>query len=156
MYEADMIASLHNLPGYELDKDVKIKHAFPGDKEKIMKFIEENFNKSWSYEAEHSMMQEYGKCFIATIDGKIVGFSCFDASARGFFGPIGVLPEVQNKKIGKALLIHTLEAMKAYGYGYAIIGWVSSAAGFYEKVVGAEYIKGATPENSVYSNLVFM
>ena len=46
--------------------------------------------------------------------------------------------------------------MREYGYGYAIIGWVSEAEMFYRKAVGAEFIKAGNPENSVYSNLVFM
>lgn len=41
-------------------------------------------------------------------------------------------------------------------YGYAIIGWVSEAEQFYRKTVSAEYIKNDEPENSIYSNLIFM
>lgn len=152
MYEGDMLVNLNHLPAYTTDGDVKIKHAMAGDLGKIKAFIAENFSEVWIYEAEHAILQEFGKCFIATIDGKLVGFSCYDASARGFFGPIGVLPEVQKKKIGKALLIRTLQAMKDYGYGYAVIGWAGQAAGFYEKAVGARFIEGGEPHNSVYAN----
>lgn len=53
-------------------------------------------------------------------------------------------------------MIRTLNAMREYGYGYAIIGWVSEAENFYRKTVGAEYIKGGNPENGVYSNLIMM
>jgi predicted N-acetyltransferase YhbS len=101
-------------------------------------------------------MQEVSKCFIATDNGKIVGFACFDASAKGIFGPLGVDSNRRKENIGKALLIRTLEAMREYGYAYAIIGWVSEAEMFYRKTVGAEFIKDGNPENSVYSNLVFM
>ncbi|MBP3886656.1 MAG: GNAT family N-acetyltransferase [Cellulosilyticum sp.] len=95
---------------------------------------------------------------MSTLKGgdMIIGFACYDASAKGFFGPIGVLPETRKKNVGTALLLHTFEAMRAFGYGYAIIGWVSDAEQFYRKTVGAEYIKGGEPENSIYSNLVFM
>ena len=80
------------------------------------------------------------------------------ASAKGFFGPIGVLPSERGKNIGTALMIRTFEAMReyGYGYGYAIIGWVSEAEQFYRKTVNAEYIKNGELENSVYSNLIFM
>lgn len=101
-------------------------------------------------------MADVSKCFIATENGKILGFACFDSSAKGFFGPIGVEPGHRGKNIGQALLLRTLNAMREYGYAYAIIGWVSDAEMFYRKTVGAEYIKGGNPENSVYSNLVFM
>lgn len=102
-------------------------------------------------------MQSPGKCFIATKKGKLLGFACYDASAKGFFGPIGVLTSERGKNIGTLLLLlRTLEAMREYGYGYAIIGWVSEAEQFYRKTVSAEYIKNGEPENSVYSNLIFM
>lgn len=152
----DMIVGLYNLPTLELPDNIKIKRAFAGDKETILKFVEQNFQKNWVYEVEHSLMQEVSKCFIATENGEVIGFACYDASARGFFGPIGVADNRRGENIGQALLIRTLNAMKEYGYGYAIIGWVSQAEMFYRKTVDAEYIKGGNPENSVYSNLVFM
>lgn len=101
-------------------------------------------------------MQDVSKCFVATENGKILGFSCYDSSAKGFFGPIGVDPERRGEQIGRNLLIKTLDAMWEYGYGYAIIVWVTEAESFYRRVVGAEFIKGGNPENSVYSNLIFM
>lgn len=152
----DMIVSLYNLPNKRISSNIKIKRAFAGDKDTILSFVEKHFRKNWVYEVEHAIMAETNKCFIATEDGKVLGFACYDSSARGFFGPIGVDPERRGEHIGEALLIRTLEAMKEYGYGYAIIGWVSEAENFYRKTVGAEYIKGGKPENSVYSNLVFM
>lgn len=152
----DMIVGLTHLPAYEIDKEIKIKRAFVGDKEVIMDFIKAHFQTGWAYEAEHALMQEVGKCFIATEHGRILGFACFDSAAKGFFGPIGVAPEGRKKKIGTALLLRTLEAMREYGYGYAVIGWVSDAEQFYRKTVGAEYIKNGNPENSVYSNMVSM
>lgn len=150
----DMIVGLYNLPTIEVAKDIKIKRAFVGDKESILNFVESHFQKSWVYETECALMQS--KCFIATENGKVIGFACYDASAKGFFGPIGIDPNRRGEKIGQALLLRTLNAMKEYGYAYAIIGWVDKAEQFYKKTVGAEYIKGGNPENSVYSNMVFM
>lgn len=152
----DMIVGLYNLPKVEMSKTVRIKRAFVGDKEAILEFVKKNFQKNWVYEVEHALMEPVSKCYIATEGGKILGFACFDSSAKGFFGPIGVDPARRGEDIGKMLLIKTLESMREYGYGYAIIGWVSEAEHFYRKTVGAEYIEGGNPENSVYSNLVFM
>jgi hypothetical protein len=42
------------------------------------------------------------------------------------------------------LLLAGLEAMKADGYGYAIIGG-AGPVDFYEKAAGATVIEGATP-----------
>ncbi|MCI6561030.1 MAG: GNAT family N-acetyltransferase [Ruminococcus sp.] len=152
----DMIVSLYNLPEIKVNGNIKIKRAFVGDKDIILDFVGKYFRKNWVYEVEHSLMEEVSKCFVATEDGKIIGFACYDSSAKGFFGPIGVEPTRRGENIGQALLVRTLSAMKEYGYGYAIIGWVSEAEMFYRKTVGAEFIKGGSPENSVYSNLVFM
>lgn len=152
----DMIVGLYRLPGFDLAPNVKIKRAFVGDKQKILAFVEENFGKGWLGETEHALMQEVSKCFIATENGTILGFSCFDATARGYFGPIGVAPASRGKNVGAALLISTLNAMREYGYGYAVIGWVKDAEMFYRKTVGAEWIKGGNPENTVYSNMVQM
>lgn len=151
----DMIVNLYRIPTLEDRKDtIQIKRAFVGDKEAILTFIKENFSNSWVYEAEHALLQEVPKCFIAVENKKVIGFACFDSSAKGFFGPIGVLSEYRGKKVGQALLLKILYAMKEYGYGYAIIGWVSDAELFYRKTVGAEFIKGGNPENSVYSNMI--
>lgn len=153
----DMIVGLTKLPTYSLLEGLKMKHAFVGDKEAILKFVEDNFHKSWVYEVECTLMQETGKCFIVTENGKILGFACYDSAAKGFFGPIGVVPDKQKRNIGKALLIRTLEAMREKGYAYAIIGWVSEEAEqFYRKTVNAEYIPQGSPENSVYSNMIIM
>lgn len=152
----DMIVCLYNLPEIKVNGNIKIKRAFVGDKDIILDFVGKYFRKNWVYEVEHSLMEEVSKCFVASEDGKIIGFACYDSSAKGFFGPIGVEPTRRGENIGQALLVRTLSSMKEYGYGYAIIGWVSEAEMFYRKTVGAEFIKGGSPENSVYSNLVFM
>lgn len=155
--DGDMIVGLTKLPEYPImNKNIRIKRAFPGDKEEILKFVRENFQTSWVYEVEQTIMQSPSKCFVATEEGKLIGFACYDASAKGFFGPIGVLATTRKKNVGASLVIRTLEAMREYGYGYAIIGWVSDAEQFYRKTVKAEYIKGGEPENSIYSNLISM
>lgn len=101
-------------------------------------------------------LQYPSKCYIATKNGELLGFACFDVTAKGFFGPIGVLETQRGNNIGSTLLIKTLESMKECGYGYGIIAWVSDAAEFYKKTVNAKYIEGGEPENSIYSNLIFM
>lgn len=152
----DMIAGIMHLPERKDVPGVKLKRAFPSEKAKVLAFIRENFSEGWAAEAEYALMQPPGKCFIAVEDGQIVGFACYDASAKGFFGPTGVAESVRGRGVGSALLLRTLEAMQEYGYGYAIIGWVGSAENFYRKVVGAEFIRGGEPENSVYTNMIGM
>jgi predicted N-acetyltransferase YhbS len=73
-----------------------------------------------------------------------VGFACYDATALGYFGPIGVDQAHRKKGTGKALLAACLLDMKLKGYGYAIVGAVKETA-FFEKTVGAVEIPGSTP-----------
>ncbi len=154
---SDMLVNLTTLPpSAGCPPDVKIKRAFPGDKGTILEFIRSHFQENWKNEAEYALMQNPPACFVATESGRLLGFSCYDASAKGFFGPIGVLAEERGRGIGSALLLHTLEAMRWADYGYAVIGWVDGPEAFYEKTAHAFRIPGGEPEKSVYSRFVFM
>ncbi len=149
-----MIANLTRLPRETAPEGIGIKRAFAGEKMRVLQYIRENFSEGWVYEAENALMQH--KCFIATKEGRILGFACYDATAKGYFGPIGVSEEARGTGVGTALLLRTLTCMKDEGYGYAIIGWVDDAEVFYRKTVNAEWIPGGEPENTVYSNLIHM
>ncbi len=154
MAGCDMIANLTRLPQETTLQGIKVKRVFPGEKMRVLGFIQEHFSEGWVYEAENAIMQH--KCFVATKDGCILGFACYDASAKGYFGPIGVAENARGLNVGTALLLRTLTCMKEEGYGYAIIGWVDDAELFYRKTVNAEWIPGGEPQNTVYSNLIDM
>ncbi|MFR3259058.1 MAG: hypothetical protein ACLTRS_18385 [Lachnospiraceae bacterium] len=49
------------------------------------------------------LCSEVPKCFIAVEDKKVIGFACYDSSAKGFFGPIGVHPGLSWKNVGQSL-----------------------------------------------------
>ena len=59
---------------------------------------------------------------IAVKGQELLGFACYDTSAKGFFGPTGVSERARGQGIGEALLIVTLKAMREAGYAYAVIG----------------------------------
>ena len=152
----DMIVGLYNMPDVEILKDIKVSKAFVSDMDKIMDFIDNELpnEQGWKKEIQYSLMQSPIKVIIATKNNELTGFACYDASAKGFFGPIGVKKSERGKGVGKALLTTTLNYMKADGYAYAIIGWVGSADKFYKKTVGAIRIPSATPDKSIYSNKI--
>lgn len=154
MAGCDMIANLIRLPREKELDGIKIKRVFAGEKMRVLDYVREHFNEGWVYEAENAIMQH--KCFIATKDGQILGFACYDASAKDYFGPIGVTESTRGTGVGTALLLRTLTCMREEGYGYAIIGWVGDAEMFYRKVVNAEWVPCGEPENSIYSNLIDM
>lgn len=156
-YSGDMIVNLTTLDySATPDEGVKLKRAFPADKSRILEFVGKHFSQNWVNETEYALTQNPPACFIATRDGEMIGFACYDASAKGFFGPTGLSESERGRGIGRALLMRTLLAMREAGYGYAIIGWVGDAAKFYEKCAGARYIEGGEPEHSVYSRFIFM
>jgi predicted N-acetyltransferase YhbS len=82
--------------------------------------------------------------FIALQQATLLGFACYDATARGFFGPIGVLPATRLRKVGANLLHACLTDMRSVGYGYAIIGG-AGPIGFFSRAVGAVEIPGSSP-----------
>lgn len=152
----DMIVGLTHLPAYGLPEGVEVKRAYVGDREKILDFVRKKFPEHpvWPTETDYALMQEGCKCFIVVENCQLLGFACYDACAKGFFGPVGIDPERRGQELGKALLIRTLEAMREAGYGYAIIGWVDGAEKFYQRSVGAQFIAGGNPENSVFSRYI--
>ena len=155
----DMLVRLFEMPEINMDKrladeGILIKRGMALDKTPILEFVKGNFSVSWADECERALFNQPSSCYIAVRDKKVIGFACYDATARGFFGPTGVAEDERGKGVGKVLLGKCLVSMREKGYGYAIIGYVTDATGFYEKAVNAVIIEGAVPERSVYKNLI--
>ncbi len=133
--------------------EIRIQRALAIDNTEIRKFVEENFNKicpGWVDECASTLYRHPTSCFIAVNKKSIVGFACYDATAKGMVGPIGVAEKHRNLGVAHVLLNRCFEAMKMEGYAYAMIGWVSSTE-FYEKACGAI----ALPDNfpGIYSRM---
>ena len=155
---ADYLVKLYDLPSSEeitrkMKKEgVTIHRAMGLDRTRILDFIRENFYDAWVDETTVALSQQPLTCFIAVKDKKVVGFACYDATAKGFFGPTGVQESMRGKGVGTALLYRTLEAMREAGYGYAVIGWVTDAVEFYLKALDAIEIPDSFP--GVYKNMI--
>jgi hypothetical protein len=113
--------------------------------------VRENFSDGWASETDVAFARQPVSCFIAVKADRVVGFACYDATCRNFFGPTGVAPEARQAGVGTGLLFACLEAMGAQGFGYAIIGGVGPAD-YYAKTVGAVLIEGSEP--GVYRGLL--
>lgn len=152
----DMLVNLYELPeiiNYRegLDSSIKIKCAMAPDSGRVCDFIRENFGDGWADETKKALYNTPPSCFIAVKDKKILGFACYDATALGYFGPVGVLENLRGTGIGGALTLRCMLAMREKGYGYAIIGWVGPVA-FYEKICGAKIIEPSRP--GYYKNMI--
>lgn len=143
---ADLLVNLYEMPESmehwekHIGDGYRVERALAPDKSAILEFVKNNFEGGvgWEGECSVALARMPVSCFVAVADRKIVGFSCYDATARGFFGPTGVDPAYRNRGIGRALLGAALKAMREEGYGYAAIGWpATDAVDFYIKSAGA-------------------
>lgn len=158
---ADLLVNLYDLkckhnPVKLKEHGIVIKRAMSPDKEKLMDFIRTYYTKEWAAESEHAFVHSPITCLIAVKDKEIVGFACYDATAKGYVGPIAIKPGEKGGGVGQSLLHDILLAMKEDGYGYAVIGWVDDAMGFYDKTIETFKIPGSEPENTIYQNLIGM
>lgn len=156
---ADMIVKLFNIsPSTDLENSllnegIRIKRAIAPNKSKIEDFAKICASEDYSDEVSVALSKTPSTCYIATKGKELVGFACFETTAKNFFGPMAVLKEYRRKGIGKVLLLKSLVSMQEMGYAYAIIGWpTKTAIPFYEKCVDAMLIDDET--HGLYKQMI--
>jgi GNAT superfamily N-acetyltransferase len=146
----DLLVRLYALPDLvpELERvraqNISVRRGIAPEKHIVAAWVGATFNAHWQSETEVAFSSNPVTCWIAISEKRVVGFACWDATYRGFFGPTGVDETQRGKGIGKALLLACLHDMYAAGYAYGIIG----AAGpieWYKQTVGAVEIPDSTP-----------
>ena len=156
---ADMLVKLYPLPtapGLEealREKGITIVKALAPDMSKIIAFTEENGHPGWAAAIRVCFMNQPPRCWIAVKDKQVIGFGCYESTARGFFGPPLVADSARRQGIGKILLLKCMESLRDMGYAYAFIGWpAQNAIHFYEEATGGMMI----PDDGygVYSRMV--
>jgi ribosomal protein S18 acetylase RimI-like enzyme len=130
---------------------IDIRRALAPELELATDWVRRTFGAGWSGEMAVAISRQPPACFLATQGGRLIGFSCHEATARGFFGPTGVDKAARGQGIGRALLLASLLDLKTMGYAYAIIGDVGPSA-FYERTVGAMPIPNSEP--GIYAGLL--
>ncbi|MEY3394878.1 MAG: hypothetical protein RL346_1114 [Verrucomicrobiota bacterium] len=153
----DMLVRLYDLPdtaalyGNIQSQGITLRRARAFETHTVTKFAREHFSEKWASEIGIALTRQPVSCWIATLDKRIVGFSCYETTHRGFFGPTGVIESARGNGLGKALLLKALESLREMGYAYAVIGGVGPRA-FYEKHCGAIEIPGSDP--GMYSDIL--
>lgn len=153
----DMLVKLYDLPdGAPLRQQlagqgVLVRVCRPFEMHAVAEWIASTFSTRWVSEFQVAMAHQPAGCIIATHKRQVIGFACYDATARGFIGPMGVDPVARMGGVGKALLVTALEQMRAMGYGYAIIGG-TGPQDFYSRTVGATVIEGSDP--GIYADIL--
>lgn len=145
----DMLVRLYALPDLQgaLDSCVRqgvtVRRVLSPEKDIVCAWVREHFPR-WVAETEAACLRLPVACFIAVQETRILGFACYDATHRNFFGPEGVVEPERGRGLGRALLLAALHAQKAQGYAYSIIGGAGPAE-FYARTVGAVAIAGSSP-----------
>jgi GNAT superfamily N-acetyltransferase len=148
----DLLVRLYDLPapGPAIAKlagqGIVVRRAAAMERSAVVGFARGHGSEGWAGECEAAFARLPVACFVAVDSATkaLIGFACHEATCRDFFGPELVHPDWRGRGVGLALLLVTLEAMRAEGYAYAIIGWASSVA-FYQRAVGAVVIEGSEP-----------
>jgi hypothetical protein len=144
----DMLVKLYDLDTYLAQESlsiegITIRKPIGPEKQILVEWITKKFYAAWGSEFDMALANRPITCFVAVKGKEPVGFACYDATTRGFFGPMGVLGPHRGKGLGRSLALTTLVDMRACGYAYAIIGGVGPAD-FYKKVAGAADIPDST------------
>ncbi len=146
----DMLIRLYALPeptGDETDPchaDWLVRKPIGCEHEEIVSWVATEFGTGWASEARAALHNRPVSLQVAVQGEQPIGFVCYDATARGFVGPIGVQTSARGSGVGSALLRTALEEMRTVGYGYAIAGAVG-AVDFFRRVAGATEIADSTP-----------
>ena len=111
---ADMLVKLFNIsmPVNEeeklLENGIRIKRALATNRSKIVEYSKTCGGQDYSDEVRAAFANNPITCYIATKDKELIGFACFEATAKNFFGPMAVSEEYRKHGIGKVLLLRSL------------------------------------------------
>src|SRR3979490_3106471 len=146
----DLLVKLYDLPPRHsslkrLKRDgIEVGRAIAAEKTTITGWVSEHFPKEWSCECDIAFCRQPVACIIAVRGAMLLGFCCHAVVCPDFLGPLGVVAEWRKHNVGKALLLASLDALRAQGYAYAIIGWAGPVA-FFERTVSATIIENSEP-----------
>src|SRR5690554_3639914 len=107
----DMLVKLYQLPSAvpSVDKlasmGITVRRSIPPEKHRVVSWVRQQFGEGWASECDVAFSSKPVGCFIAvqepeegaTEGHQILGFACYDATNRNFFGPTGVIEHARGK-----------------------------------------------------------
>lgn len=153
----DMLVNLLKLPSLDAaiqrtaEAGVTIRRAQAYEITPVREFIQREWGSGWADETSVGFANKPVTVYIATFEGRVVGFGAYECTRRAFFGPTGVHPEHRQKGIGAALLLACLWGLRELGYVYGIIGGAGPTE-FYARIAGATLIPDSSP--GIYTDLL--
>jgi len=108
---ADLLVKLYELPDVHPlvtalhAQGVEVRQPFPTEKHHLSTWVLRHFSESWAAGIELAVGTWPARCYIAVRRTRqqppgddpydlpteeLLGFGCYDVSARGMFGPLGV------------------------------------------------------------------
>ena len=114
----DYLVNLYDLEldNLEVNPNYRIVRVLSPNSDRVIEFIKNNFTDNWASEAKAALYKNNPTCFIALDKANIIGFACYDATAKGFFGPTGVEESYRGKGIGSSV-VKKLIYMMNYQFG---------------------------------------
>ncbi|HSC81568.1 MAG TPA: GNAT family N-acetyltransferase [Chitinolyticbacter sp.] len=146
----DMLVRLYDLPPLEQAlvrvqaQGVEIRRGLVPEKHLVADWAGRTFGPTWQSECEVGFGFAPPTVFVATRERQLLGFACYDTTAKGLFGPTGVDEAGRGQGIGTGLLLMALHAMRANGYAYAVIG-SAGPVDYYRRTLGAMVIEHSEP-----------
>jgi len=146
----DMLVKLYALPDLApalarcAAAGVELRRGLAPEKHLVLAWIGEHFYPNWVSECDVAFARQPLSVFLALRADALIGFACYDSTARGLFGPMGVDATARGGGVGAGLLLACLYDMRAQGYAYGVIGG-AGPQDFYARTCGATPIEGSAP-----------
>jgi GNAT superfamily N-acetyltransferase len=150
----DLLVPLFDLPQLEKPDEFRIGKPPSHQSHIVLAFIADSFSIGWKAEASVAF-GSVPPTIVTALDEsseRIAGFCCWDCTAKGFLGPIGVHDDFRGTGVGRAVVVAALHCMREAGYGYAVIGDAGPVE-FFQRICDARIIEGKT---YLGSGLAFM
>jgi GNAT superfamily N-acetyltransferase len=102
----DMLIKLYALPASDAGRVLRndVRKPLGPEHDLAVDSVAREFSPGWASEARAALGNRPVSMYVALLDGALAGFCCYDATARGLVGPIGVAESARGQGVGAALL----------------------------------------------------